>query len=362
MNDLNKIKFFPKFSLKGYEGMGVTGDSWNMAHDEHRDALRGHILAMHRAGIICGLEVRANDPADHYVFISPGAAVDSYGRVIVVDQTIAYDFGEEGTGTYMLLLGYGEHEKENTDAGIKTMQHEYIIAARQSLPKQPTVELARVEISKKGAVIKNAADEFRPKADELDLRYRLDKDGLDEPVRAAVVCIPEDNDAVNEGWRVLAQSLQLTKQENLIVDFFENLDEHVSGYDLLYVAASGTFTPSDAQKTQLKNFYNNGGGILLEGLDPAGTEALKALADGIKMEAISYDNSRFYREPYYFRLPPEQVSEKNILCGKKIILCADPTASAWCGSINGKPISRGDIRTNLEWGANLVKYCACQNG
>lgn len=358
MNDLNRTKFFPKFSLNGYEGMSVTGESWNMAHNEHRDALRAHILSMHKTGIICGLEVRANDPADHYVFITPGAAVDSLGRVIVVDQTIAYDFGDEGTGKYMLLLGYGEHEKENTDSGIKTMQHEYIIAARQSLPKQPTVELARVEISGKGAKIRNAKSAFQPGPDELDLRYRLDKDGLGEPIRAAVVCIPEGNDTVSQGWQVLRQAMAQEKLENLIVDFFDNLDERVSGYDLLYVAASGTFSPSDEQKTQIKNFYKNGGGILLEGLDSTGAEALKSLVDGIKTAPISYDNSRFYREPYFFRLPPEQISEKNLQCGEKIILCSDPTASPWCGSINGKPISRGDIRTNLEWGANLVEYCA----
>ena len=65
---------------------------------------------------------------------------------------------------------YAEHEKEITETKIKFMQHEYIIAARQSLPKQPVVELARVTISAKGASIRDAKDPYQPKADELDLR------------------------------------------------------------------------------------------------------------------------------------------------------------------------------------------------
>ena len=110
MNDSVKIKYFPKNNMKAYDGMSVTADVWEKSHNEHREMMRAHLLSMHKPGIICGLEIRANDPADHYVFITPGAAVDEMGRVIIVDQTIAYDFGDEGAGHYLLLVGYAEHE------------------------------------------------------------------------------------------------------------------------------------------------------------------------------------------------------------------------------------------------------------
>ncbi len=46
MNNMVKIKYFPKYSLKAYDGMSVTADVWETAHTEHRDALRAHLLSM----------------------------------------------------------------------------------------------------------------------------------------------------------------------------------------------------------------------------------------------------------------------------------------------------------------------------
>ena len=358
MNDQTKIKFFPKSSMKAYDGMSVTADVWETAHNEHRDMMRAHLLSMHKPGIICGLEIKANDPADHYVFISPGAAIDDLGRVIVVDQPIAYDFGDEGAGTYLLLLGYSEHEKENSESRMKLMQHEYIIAARQSFPKQPVVELARLTISKKGNPIRDAEDPFQPEEDELDLRYRYDKNYIGDRVRVAVVTYPEDNDNVIKGWRVLMSELEQMLQLKLIVDVYPEIDERISEYDILYIGAAGTFKMSDMQLGLLKNFYNNGKGILLEGLDDAGSAKLKDIAVGFKAMPINTEFCRFFHSPFFFRLPPEQISEKNLLGGKKIIFCSDTMASAWGGELNGKPLPRSELRTNLEWGANLVIYCA----
>ena len=50
MDDTTKIKYFPKRSLKAYDGMSVTADVWEIAHDEHRDEMRSHILSMHKPG------------------------------------------------------------------------------------------------------------------------------------------------------------------------------------------------------------------------------------------------------------------------------------------------------------------------
>ena len=358
MNDLLKIKYFPKASMKAYDGMSVTADVWETAQNEHRDMMRAHLLSMHKPGIICGLEIKANDPPDHYVFISPGAAVDDLGRVIVVDQPIAYDFGDEGAGSYLLLLGYSEHEVENSENRMKLVQHEYIIAARQSFPKQPVVELARVTLSEKGAAIRDAEDPFQPEENELDLRYRFDKNFVGDCIRAAVVTIPGDNDHVFKGWRVLMNELEQMLQLKLIVDVYLEIDERINEYDLVYIGAAGTFTMSDTQQALLKNFYNNGKGILLEGLDAEGSEKLKELAVSFKAGPIQPEFCRFFHSPFYFQLPPEQIDSRNLLGGKKIIFCSDTLASAWGGDIKGKPLPRSEIRTNLEWGANLVIYCA----
>ncbi len=358
MNDSAKIKYFPKYSVKAYDGMSVTADVWETAHNEHRDAMRAHYLAMHQPGIICGLEIRANDPADHYVFITPGAAIDSMGRVIVVDQTIAYDFGDEGAGTYMLLIGYAEHEKENSESKLKVMQHEYIIAARQSLPKQPVVELARVTISKKGAVIRDASDPFRPKKDELDLRYREEKTDACKRIRVAVISYPSDNDMVIEGWRVLTCEMERMLHVYTVVDLFSEISDVINEYDMIYIGAAGTFKPTDTQLALLKNYYQNGKGILLEGLDAEGSKVLKGIADSLKAKPADPDTCEFFHEPFYFRFPPEQINEKHLACEKKLVFCSDPLTGPWGGELKGELLPRSEIRVNLEWGANLVTYCA----
>ncbi|MBQ6481626.1 MAG: hypothetical protein IJI45_10950 [Anaerolineaceae bacterium] len=358
MNISSKIKYFPKNSLKAYDGMSVTADVWDMAHTEHRDEMRAHILSMHKPGIICGLEIRANDPADHYIFISPGAAVDEQGRVIVVDQTIAYDFGDEGAGKYRLLLGYAERERENSETKVKSMQHEYIIAARQSLPKQPVVELARVTISDKGAVIRDAVDPIMPGEDELDLRYRQDQSDIRNTVHLAVITFPSDNDLVLKCWRVMVREMEQLLRVRIIMDMLHDIDERINDYNLVYIGAAGTFSPSDTQIALLKNYYNNGNGILMEGLDAEGGKVLKGIADSFKVVLADPEKAGFFKSPYFFRIPPEQIGVKHLYYGEKIIFCNDPLTMPWCGELNDELLLRDEIRTNLEWGANLVTYCA----
>ena len=70
------------------------------------------------------------------------------------------------------------------------------------------------------------------------------------------------------------------------------------------------------------------------------------------------EKAGFFHGPYFFRIPPEQISAKRLFCGNKIVLCNDPLTAPWRGEINDELLSRDEIRTNLEWGANLVIYCA----
>lgn len=358
MNVISKIKYYPKYSLKAYDGMSVTADVWDMAHTEHREEMRAHILSMHKTGIICGLEIHANDPADHYVFISPGVAVDELGRVIVIDQTIAYDFGDEGAGTYRLLLGFAEHEKENSETKVKMMQREYIIAARQTLPKQPVVELARVTLSAKGAVVRDAKDPNQPKDEELDLRFRDDRTDIKRKITVAAVTYPSDNSRVYKGWNRLINEMDHMLGVKLIVDMLDDVDERINDYDMVYIGAVGSLNLSANQTALLRNYYNNGKGMLLEGLDAEGAKSLKEFSDSYKIQLPDPERDVFFQKPYFFRVPPEQITTKHLFFADKFILCNDPLVFPWSGELNDELLQREEIRTNLEWGANLITYCA----
>ena len=147
-------------------------------------------------------------------------------------------------------------------------------------------------------------------------------------------------------------------QVNTVVDMFPEIDERINDYDMVYIGAAGRFELSDSQIALLKNFYSNGKGILMEGLDADGGKILKSLAEVFKAASANPETSRFFHVPFFFRIPPEQISEKHLWCGKKLVLCTDPLVSSWSGELDGELLPRSEIRTNLEWGANLVVYCA----
>ena len=67
-----------KFQLKRvnpFQGLVIDADTWHDAHNYHREQLRLHYLAFHNVGIVDGLKVTANDPADLSVMIHPGVAI-----------------------------------------------------------------------------------------------------------------------------------------------------------------------------------------------------------------------------------------------------------------------------------------------
>ena len=218
------------------------------------------------------------------------------------------------------------------------------------------LQAAVFEIPEKGAVIRDAADPFQPAKDELDLRYRSGSNSAGT-IRVAALSIPSDNDLIYDGWKVLAGEMEQMLHLKVIVDVFSVIDEKINDYDMVYIGAAGTFSPTDIQLAILKNFMANGKGILLEGLDSNGSKALKDLAEAFKATPVDPDNCRFYQTPFFFRLPPDQINEKRLMAGKRVIFCADSLVETWSGELKGELLPRYEIRSNLEWGANLVMYC-----
>ena len=71
------LGLFPRKRIRAVDGMAVTADVWEEAHDYHRQINRLHTLLYHGAGIVTGLDVIASDPADSSVYVLPGLAMDS---------------------------------------------------------------------------------------------------------------------------------------------------------------------------------------------------------------------------------------------------------------------------------------------
>ena len=86
MTEPDFLKDNPTRRIKAVDGMAVTADVWEEAHDYHRRQAEMHARFGHGAGILTGLEVVASDPADTAVYIRPGVAIDHEGRTIVVAE------------------------------------------------------------------------------------------------------------------------------------------------------------------------------------------------------------------------------------------------------------------------------------
>ena len=359
MKNTAALNKFPEKHLKPYDGMSVTAEVWSQAHDEHRLAKKAHNLNLHGSGIINGLEVVANDPPDQFVFISPGAAVDSAGNVIVLTEPVAYDFGNSSEGTLFLLLGHGEREVGGVQKETKYLQYEFVIAARSSLPKRPAVELARLNISDSDKPVKNAVDQKHPGLEELDLRYRA-KIGPETKhfVNVAVSHLGSENPKGISAWDLLSKECNRSTPYQLIIDQITPLSENISDYDLIFLAANGAFKLDDNTLKVLRKYLGMGKGLIIEAFDQAAQESCQTVFENLKLGLASLkENDRILSTPYLFGEPPQGASGNQIMLDQRVIYSTAGYTQAWHGTSDDKSMARSDIRAVHEWGVNMIAYC-----
>jgi len=357
MEDYSGLNIFPKSHIKPYDGMSVTADVWAQAHDEHRQARRAHDLMLHGTGVVWGLNVIANDPADQYVFISPGVAIDPAGNIIVVPEQVAYDFGATVEGPLFLMLGHGEREAGGVDKDTKFIHSEFVIAARPSLPKRPSVELGRVFLSKVGQPIQNAKNASHPKDGELDLRFRVDiSPRINKPISVGIVYLGRASKDVETGWAYLAAECARSSSYKLIIDTDVSLSSDLSGYDFIYLAGEGTFKLDNAPQKTLQTYMEKGNKLFAEAIDNAAEVSFNALFEKMerKLKPIS-KNSDLLTMPFLFAEIPSGASGKAVLADKLVLFSNAAYSLSWCGK-GSDGATRSDIRSAHEWGINLISY------
>ena len=122
----------------------------------------------------------------------------------------------------------------------KFIQNEFVIAARSSLPKRPTVELARITLSKAGKPVKNAEAPLHPGPDMLDLRYRKKiASVVHRPVRVYVKVLGKDEPEIITAWDHLGNACQRELPCKLIVDSSGAFPKDLKEFDLVYLAGKG---------------------------------------------------------------------------------------------------------------------------
>ena len=369
----------PTRRITAIDGMAVTAQVWEEAHEYHRQGLRAHLKLNHGAGIVAGLEVIASDPADSTVYILPGVAVDPNGDLIVLHEPAAFDMGTNMAGTLRLFLTHSESRPvrlsgdEQPDEPLYT-QAQFGLEAVGLATAVLGVELARVRRPERLAPICNAGQREHPGPNELDLRYRADT----QPVRASVasvgICRLGGNTGSHEaGLDYLARHLAHRDRLRLCVDRDVHLDADLTGYVLLYLVADGPFELAPGEMSGLYGYLAGGGTVLAEGCrrarrpgDPSGDRAFGDLlaALGVTLAPLERGHE-LLSEPYLFAVPPAGYGEQEGPClslGDGVLLSTADFGCLWQGERGQGPAGREEIRTALEWGANIMAFAMRRAG
>lgn len=368
MNSEELYQQFPAKRIKPFDGMVITAAVWDEAHEYHRRRHGLHALLSHGAGILTGLEVIASDPADMAVYILPGIAIDPLGQVIVLPQPVAYNVGHELDGLFHLVLSYGESSPK-TGNGSQLgdspayVYSEFSVSAQVTLSGGPGVELARIRRSSREAVLCNALNPIFPEPDEIDLRFRREV-GAPPEVKIAVSYLGDVADPRHgRGAAYLAQNLNQLGHFRVTVEDEVVIGPGVVGNTLLYLVGQGEFDLSESVANGLRNYVQRGKGtLLIESIDKkAETSFMKILAaKDLKPGPLS-PGSRLLTRPYFFTAPPAGYStraEARVEAAEGVIFSANNYGLLWQGEREGRPASREEIRSAVEWGGNVITYAA----
>jgi len=404
----------PNRRIKPVDGMAVTAQVWEEAHDHHWLHQRFHDRSLHGPGIVVGLEVVASDPADASVYVLPGVAVDPQGRLILVPEPVAFDFGS-AHGALRLLLTYDESrpapEVEREDGALYVRaQFGIEVATAGDLSPGPSparggeqtppslagkgagglgfspslagkggwgdrshgVELARVWRRDREAAVRDAVDAEYPGQNAIDLRFRRTIGAVLQPAASLAVFYTggRKETARDEahGADHLARWLRANGRQAWVDDDVA-LRTGLDGADLLYIVGHDAFQLDRDEMGALYAYLQAGGTIFFEscrcdaqggGPDmPADASFLDLLASmGIHLQELAGDHP-LLNEPNLFAAPPpafEAGEAPRVLAAEGVVYASGDYGCLWQGRRRGKVATREEIRSAAEWGANLVAY------
>ncbi len=370
-NDL--LKEFPNKRIKPIDGMAVTADVWEDAHNYHRQSQRFHNLYSHGSGIVSGMQVIASDPADSSVYILPGIAIDSAGHIVVIAEPTAYDIGSAVEGMLHLVLTYGEGRpradgNQSTQEGAPLyVQAEFGMQALNALPDAPHVELARVRRQGRTAAITDAKDRLQPGANEIDLRWRRQSGRTArETVGVAVFYAGIADRRHGQGAGHLARAVNYSGRYNVAVDDNASLSSGLDDYALVCLVGQRAFQLNPEEQNTLQAYLQAGGTVLFESCRhessgaPGADASFNDLAGafGAKLDDVKPGHALLANPNLFAALPAgyETQGAPAMKAGGGVILSMADYGCLWQGERRSGPASREDIRSALELGENILQY------
>ena len=368
--DKKNFDKFPLKRLKPVDGIAVTANLWDEAHEYHRLQQRYHDLLCHGSGIVAGLEVIASDPADLTIYVLPGFAIDPNGELIVIREPVAFDFNKT-QGLLYLVLTYAESRAEQeTNGGPLYIRSQFGLEAGTEFPDVPYLELARVRRTKLGTITDPESPEL-PGENEIDQRYRIQSGrsaiGQNTTASIAVCHTGKPKSEVGaHGCSALARSLNKSGL-SVVVDNNVKILSNLEPYTLVYLVGHNGASLNREQMTSLYAYIQSGGTVFMESCRQdlaAGAQASDlvftemASSFGINLAELPAAHS-LWVEPNLFGAPPfgfETEGDPQLLVGDGLIYSTFDYGCLWQSQRRGRTASREEIRSAHEWGENLIAF------
>lgn len=376
---LNEITARPITGIRPFNELAIDAEIWREAHNHHHLHRLLHAAAVHRPGIVLGLEVVASSRGPQTVVVAPGVGIDSHGQTVVLSEPVWLTI-EEPRQTYIVIsfLRAVDRGSAVTVGGGEQFYREVEgrdLKQTKDAPTGANLELARVFRSAADTPIKDAKLPFSPGNDEINLLYRrmtFPTCFVDAVVGELSYVPKKTSSSWNPNrpglWRLLSAGNSNGFHAGFSGPLNLRLESDPAQHPLiLYVAGAGEFQPlAEAEIVGLRRFLDNGGLLVGEAKSAdsgfeAGFKALSA-ALGAKLKAVE-KNHALLTSHSVFSVPPAGARQDGALLADDetgVVFSSWDYGGAWNGDVElaDRTAARECIRQSQEFGLNIIAYAS----
>lgn len=343
--------------LEPRDGLVIDAEAWSLAHAYHDQSDSSHNLAAHGAGVLAGLEVV---PAGgRRLGVLPGIGIDPTGRLLVNSSPLRLEIEESVARAGVVFVVLRREDADPDDDG--RIKEASIVQAMGSLPDEPHLELARIDLGAQGS-FSVASDPSRPRPGEIDLRFRQVAGGQARgDVAIADLALPDAGEGHAGGGALLARAINVDGVYRARYTGEVRPGDAIGDVSILYTSGAKEFSLNEGTTNWLKSFLEGGGTLIGDGCHSAPADPFGAAFDklgkalGRQLKRVVPGDGLLWAHHVFGAPPAGQVKTDVglILAGGGVVYCASDYGCVLAAA-GETPPARAVIRAVEEFATNLA--------